>query len=31
MVIQCLFMEEQRFREARSPLLESISREAIEV
>jgi predicted nucleotidyltransferase len=30
-VIQCLFMDEQRFREERSPLLHNISREAIEV
>ena len=30
-VIQCLFMDEQRFREARGPLLHNISREAIEV
>ena len=30
-VIQCLFMEEERFREAGSPLLRNIYREAIEL
>jgi len=30
-VIQCLFMDEERFLEARSPLLHNISREAVEV
>ena len=30
-VIQCLFMEEERFHDASGPLLRNISREAIEV
>jgi hypothetical protein len=30
-VIQCLFLDEQRLWEARSPLLDNISQEAIEV